>query len=86
MKEAKLPPGVKALFDAHEKVKQAEIEEQKPKPKPTGTVKDRMAALRARVSLFDPFIFVFYVNMFLYSSPQRKPHKLFIINNKYIIF
>jgi hypothetical protein len=37
-------------MQAHEKAKEAEIEREKPKPKPTGSVKDRMAALRARVS------------------------------------
>ena len=50
MKDAKLPPGVKALLETHEKVKKQEIEEQKPKPKPTGTVKERLAAMKARVS------------------------------------
>lgn len=50
IKEAKLPPGVKSLLEAHEKAKAAAVEAQKPKPKPTGSVKDRMAALRARVS------------------------------------
>ncbi|KAI8639820.1 hypothetical protein BD408DRAFT_349223 [Parasitella parasitica] len=50
LKETKIPPGVRKLLEAHEKAKEAEIEREKPKPKPTGSVKDRMAALRARVS------------------------------------
>lgn len=50
MKEAKLPPGIKSLLEAHQKAKAAAIESEKPKPKPTGSVKDRMAALKARVS------------------------------------
>lgn len=40
-------------MEAHEKAKEAEVEREKPKPKPTGSVKDRMAALRARVSSDD---------------------------------
>jgi hypothetical protein len=55
IKDAKLPPGVRSLLQAHEKAKQADEEKEKPKPKPTGTVKDRMAALRARVSNIKSF-------------------------------
>ncbi|KAI8373575.1 hypothetical protein EDC96DRAFT_572497 [Choanephora cucurbitarum] len=50
IKSAKLPPGVRALLDAHEKVKEVEEEKAKPKPTPTGTVKERMAALKARLA------------------------------------
>ncbi|KAI8370959.1 hypothetical protein BD560DRAFT_396450 [Blakeslea trispora] len=50
IKNAKLPPGVRALLDAHEKVKEVEEEKAKPKPAPTGTVKERMAALKARLA------------------------------------
>ncbi|KAI9483270.1 MAG: hypothetical protein EXX96DRAFT_594121 [Benjaminiella poitrasii] len=50
IKDAKLPPGVRSLLEAHEKVKEDEKEREKPKPKPTGSVKDRMAALRARLA------------------------------------
>ncbi|KAL9556689.1 hypothetical protein MBANPS3_001740 [Mucor bainieri] len=49
-KKAPLPEGVRKLMEAHEKAKKAEIEREKPKPKPTGSVKDRMAALRARLA------------------------------------
>ncbi|KAI8067648.1 uncharacterized protein B0P05DRAFT_552393 [Gilbertella persicaria] len=50
IKDAKLPPGVRALLETHEKVKEAEAEKVKPKPIPTGTVKERMAALKARLA------------------------------------
>ncbi|KAI7907951.1 uncharacterized protein BX663DRAFT_534076 [Cokeromyces recurvatus] len=50
VKDAKLPPGVRSLLEAHERAKEAEKEREKPKPKPTGSVKDRMAALRARLA------------------------------------
>ncbi|CAO3695163.1 unnamed protein product [Rhizopus stolonifer] len=50
IKEAKLPPGVKSLLEAHSKVKEEKIESQTPKPTPKGSVKDRMAALRARLA------------------------------------
>ncbi|KAF1805605.1 hypothetical protein FB192DRAFT_1420759 [Mucor lusitanicus] len=50
MKKAQLPTGVRKLLEAHEKAKEAEVEREKPKPKPTGSVKDRMAALRARLA------------------------------------
>ncbi|KAG1050005.1 hypothetical protein G6F43_007694 [Rhizopus delemar] len=50
IKEAKLPPGVRSLLEAHEKVKEEKIESEKPKPIPKGSVKDRMAALRARLA------------------------------------
>ncbi|GAN03421.1 hypothetical protein MAM1_0040c02874 [Mucor ambiguus] len=50
LKKAQLPTGVRKLMEAHEKAKEAEIEREKPKPKPTGSVKDRMAALRARLA------------------------------------
>ncbi|KAI8077517.1 hypothetical protein BDF21DRAFT_341407 [Thamnidium elegans] len=48
--QAHLPAGIKALLETHKKISEAEEESKKPKPKPVGTVKDRMAALRARVS------------------------------------
>lgn len=47
---AHLPAGIKALLESHKKISEAEEESKKPKPKPVGSVKDRMAALRARVS------------------------------------
>ncbi|KAI9264740.1 hypothetical protein BY458DRAFT_513831, partial [Sporodiniella umbellata] len=50
MKDAKLPPGVRSLLEAHSKVKEEKIESQTPKPTPKGSVKDRMAALRARLA------------------------------------
>ncbi|KAK4518501.1 GTP-binding protein gtr1 [Mucor velutinosus] len=50
LKKAPLPTGVRKLLEAHEKAKEAEVEREKPKPKPTGSVKDRMAALRARLA------------------------------------
>ncbi|CAO0798120.1 unnamed protein product [Mucor circinelloides] len=50
LKKAPLPTGVRKLIEAHEKAKEAEAEREKPKPKPTGSVKDRMAALRARLA------------------------------------
>ncbi|KAI8991943.1 hypothetical protein BDF20DRAFT_808469, partial [Mycotypha africana] len=49
-KSDNLPPGVKAILAAQEKAKQEEEEAKKPKPKRTGTVAERMAALKARVS------------------------------------
>ncbi|GAA5814498.1 hypothetical protein MFLAVUS_007995 [Mucor flavus] len=48
--QAHLPAGIKALLETHKKISEAEEESKKPKPKPVGTVKDRMAALRARLA------------------------------------
>ncbi|CAO3698219.1 unnamed protein product [Rhizopus microsporus] len=49
-KQANLPQGIKKLLEAHKAVKQERIEQQKPKPTPQGSVKERFEALRARLA------------------------------------
>jgi hypothetical protein len=63
--EAKLPPGVKSLITAHERVKTIEAEKAKPKPKPKGSVSDRLAALKARVSSVSIFFVASIDSFFL---------------------